>query len=76
MLEKINAFCRERHGRLKELALYLGVKPPSVSRYLSGGSTPSPEKLELMTAWMKEEVRRESDQAGKLRAAINALRNQ
>jgi transcriptional regulator with XRE-family HTH domain len=74
MLEEINAFCRARHGRLRELADFLGVKPPSVSRYLSGASTPSPDKLELMQKWMAGEIQRETDHAQELRSRINGLR--
>ena len=73
-MKEINDFCRAKHGRLSELADFLGVKPPSVSRYLSGTSTPDPEKVKLMTVWMEQEILKESERQSQLRETINGLR--
>lgn len=45
-------FCRAKHGRVSELALYLGVAQPHVSAWLTGKQEPSGEHTLRIQIWL------------------------
>lgn len=72
-LETLRSFCRAKHGRVGELADYLGVAQPHVSAWLAGKQEPSGENTLQVQAWLArplsgEPPRRRSRAASKPRA--------
>ena len=48
-------FCRAKHGRVSELAEYLGIAQPHVSAWLAGKQEPSGEHTLRIQAWLQAE---------------------
>lgn len=51
-LHTLRKFCRSKHGRVGELADYLGVAQPHVSAWLTGKQEPSGENTLQVQAWL------------------------
>lgn len=51
-LQTLKKFCRSKHGRVGELADFLGVAQPHVSAWLTGKQEPSGENTLQVQAWL------------------------